>query len=74
MSETPSSSITITVNGKRAEGQPAGTVAEFLRSRGLQDKMVAVELNGKILARHEFSLRHLRDGDQIEVVHFVGGG
>jgi thiamine biosynthesis protein ThiS len=35
---------------------------------------VAVELNGRVVARAEFDRVMIREGDVLEVVHFVGGG
>jgi sulfur carrier protein len=66
--------IEIQLNGK-ATSLPAGqSVADFLAARGLQDRLVVVELNGEILARAAFTETMLNDGDRVEVVHFVGGG
>jgi sulfur carrier protein len=41
---------------------------------GLQGDRVAVEHNGAIVARAAWSQTALREGDRLEVVHFVGGG
>ena len=35
---------------------------------------VAVELNGIIIPRSEFKTTILKNGDSLEIVHFVGGG
>jgi len=35
---------------------------------------VVVEVNLKILKRAEHASTMLKDGDQVEIVHFVGGG
>ena len=37
-------------------------------------KRIAVELNGDILPKYEYSDTMLKDGDRLEVVTFVGGG
>ncbi|MCX7623996.1 MAG: sulfur carrier protein ThiS [Thermomicrobium sp.] len=66
--------IRLTVNGKRVELDGVRTIAELLRSRGLDPRLVAVEHNGEIVPREEYERRELRDGDVLEVVHFVGGG
>jgi thiamine biosynthesis protein ThiS len=49
-------------------------VASFLDALGLQARTVVVEWNGRILARREFAGQAIREGDQGQVVHFVGGG
>ena len=41
---------------------------------GLNPERVAVELNGKIVPRADFKSTALKDGDSLEIVHFVGGG
>ena len=35
---------------------------------------VAVELNREIVPRSQWDETQLRDGDHLEIVHFVGGG
>jgi thiamine-phosphate pyrophosphorylase len=71
---TKSVTITLHVNGKPEEIGEGATVADFLAAKKLQAKLVVVELNGTILRRTNFDSTVLRAGDQVEVVHFVGGG
>jgi sulfur carrier protein len=40
----------------------------------LKGDRVAVELNGNIVPRAEWTSTALADGDRLEIVHFVGGG
>jgi thiamine biosynthesis protein ThiS len=49
-------------------------VSELLDELGLSRELVAVELNRRILRRGEFNETAIEDGDELEVVHFVGGG
>ncbi|MCG7381120.1 sulfur carrier protein ThiS [Paenibacillus sp. ACRRY] len=49
-------------------------VDQLLQSFNLQVKTVVVELNRQILMREQHASTVLRDGDRIEIVHFVGGG
>ena len=37
-------------------------------------ELVAVECNGQIVPRAEFGTVVLKDGDELEIVSFVGGG
>ena len=37
-------------------------------------RRIAVEINLDILARDDYARRALRDGDVVEIVHFIGGG
>lgn len=54
---------------------PAGaTVRELLTELGLGDQLVAVERNLDIVPRAEHAHTRLAEGDDVEVVHFVGGG
>jgi len=49
-------------------------VTDLISLLDLKPERVAVELNRKILKRVEWSGATLKDGDRIEIVHFVGGG
>ena len=66
--------VEIDLNGKRERFPTGTTIATFLAAKGLQDKLVVVEVNGQIVARSAFAGRIFENGDQVEVVHFVGGG
>ncbi|MFC4076696.1 sulfur carrier protein ThiS [Salinithrix halophila] len=50
------------------------TVGELLSELGVQDSIVMVEQNGKILEREEHPASPLEENDQVEIVRFVGGG
>ena len=50
------------------------TVAEYLRATNYDPKRIAVERNGDIVPKAQYSETVLKDGDSIEVVSFVGGG
>lgn len=65
--------ISLTVNGD-ARTTAAATIAEFVRELGLEPQKVAVEHNGEISPRSALEVAALADGDQLEIVHFVGGG
>jgi thiamine biosynthesis protein ThiS len=66
--------ITVVLNGdeRRLEGAPS--VLELLRLLDLDPQTVVVELNRQIVRRPELAETALRDGDRVELVHFVGGG
>ena len=64
----------IIVNGKEINLTEDTTVAEYLEQNQYQVKRIAVELNGDILPKYEYSDTMLEDGDRLEVVTFVGGG
>ena len=63
----------IRINGE--ELNVAGeNVADYLTESGYDIKRVAVELNGDILPKSQYSDKLLKDGDCVEIVSFVGGG
>ncbi|HEX3724097.1 MAG TPA: sulfur carrier protein ThiS [Nitrolancea sp.] len=64
----------LTINGKPAEFDDVRTIEDLVRARGLKTALVAVEQNGTIVPRSEFTTREVVDGDTLEIVHFVGGG
>jgi thiamine biosynthesis protein ThiS len=66
--------VTITLNGERFEIGRELTVAELLAELGIDGRRVAVEHNIVVLKRHAFEATVVREGDQIEIVNFVGGG
>ena len=63
-------SSAITVNGASRDLPPGGTVAGL----GLDQRKVAVERNEAIVPRSQYDTTALAPGDQVEIVHFIGGG
>jgi thiamine biosynthesis protein ThiS len=66
--------VVITLNGDRFELPAATTVSGLLRRLDIDPRRVAVERNLEIVKRAAFDTTELADGDEIEVVNFVGGG
>jgi sulfur carrier protein len=64
----------IAVNGEPREVAEGITVTGLLAVLGVQNGPVAVECNREIVPRNEHATRLLAHGDELEVVHFVGGG
>ena len=62
------------LNGQPISTAAGSTLSQFLAQQGFDVARVAVELNGKIIYRGDFSKVQLADSDTIEVVQFVGGG
>jgi thiamine biosynthesis protein ThiS len=50
------------------------TLATLVELLGMKADRVAVELNRDIVPRDRWAESRLNEGDQLEVVHFVGGG
>lgn len=62
------------INGERhelAEGLSLQELVQFLK---LKPEQVAIELNQVVVRRAEWASTLLKEGDRIEIVHFVGGG
>jgi thiamine biosynthesis protein ThiS len=66
--------ILVHLNGKEREVGPTHTVRSLIESLELHPSLVVVELNREILPRDAYGEVPVRDGDTIELVHFVGGG
>ena len=50
------------------------TLAALIEQLGMKSDRVAVELNRDIAPRDRWSEITLKDADQLEIVHYVGGG
>jgi thiamine biosynthesis protein ThiS len=64
----------IRLNGKERDVRTGHTVRTLLHELELEPAMIVVELNRDILERDSYANVPVRDGDTIELVHFVGGG
>ncbi|MDO9625282.1 MAG: sulfur carrier protein ThiS [Pseudomonas sp.] len=64
----------IQLNGESFELTDGATVADLIVRLDLTERRVAVELNLDIVPRSQHAATALRDGDQVEVVHAIGGG
>ena len=68
------STVTITLNGERYELGGPLTVTALLRQLDIDPRRVAVEHNVVVLKRAVFDETIVGEGDQVEIVNFVGGG
>lgn len=64
----------ITVNGKPHEVPEGTSVRGLVELLGLLEGPVAVERNREVLPRAQHPTTPLQEGDQLEIVHLVGGG
>lgn len=72
---TQNAQLSLTVNGDRMAVAEGASLADFLRARALDPRLVVVEHNRVILRdRDAYPRILLNDGDVLEIVHFVGGG
>lgn len=67
-------SIVVTVNGQAREVAEHSTLLDLLTVLDLDPRAVVVEHNRAIVRRPALGDTALGHGDQVELVHFVGGG
>lgn len=65
--------MNVSINGEEKD-VAAANVADLIAQLGVKPDRVAVELNRDIVPRDRWPSTPLRDGDKLEIVHFVGGG
>jgi thiamine biosynthesis protein ThiS len=66
--------VVITLNGETKKIEGEVTLDRLLDLFSLPRQRVAIEHNKEVVTRSEWHGTLVSDGDQIEVVHFVGGG
>lgn len=66
--------LSIRVNGAHRRVRAGISVAELAQDLGMEPAKVAVERNLEILPRSTLSRVAVEDGDEYEIVTFVGGG
>jgi thiamine biosynthesis protein ThiS len=65
--------MNLTINGEN-QVFSAQTLSALVEQLGMKPDRVAIELNREIVSRDRWPQTPLRDGDRLEIVHFVGGG
>jgi thiamine biosynthesis protein ThiS len=66
--------MTIIVNGDKREVAAPLSVSELLRHLAIDERRVAVELNLAVVKKAAYDSAVIKDGDEVEIVNFVGGG
>jgi len=66
--------VQVRINGEHRRVMGGISVAEMLNELGLDPLRVAVERNLEIVPRGTLGQVCVEDGDDFEIVHFVGGG
>lgn len=64
----------IFLNGAAQSVKEGIRLKELVESLGSDPRGIAIELNREIVPKSEHGAVVLSDGDQLEVVQFVGGG
>jgi thiamine biosynthesis protein ThiS len=66
--------LRVQVNGEIREVPDELTLGQLISQLSLAPERVAVELNREVVRRAAWPETEMREGDQVEIVHFVGGG
>ncbi len=64
----------ILVNGETRDVPEGTTLQGLLQSLGLRREALVAEVNRKIVEKTQDSALGLQEGDQVELIQFVGGG
>jgi len=67
-------SINIKLNGKACALEQRMNILSFLETLNVSPGSIVVERNREILHRNMFDRVVLKDGDELELIRFVGGG
>ena len=67
-------SLSIRVNGEHRRVPGGLSIREMLNELGIDPLRVAVERNLEVVPRAALPEVRVEDGDDYEIVHFVGGG
>ncbi|HET9845264.1 MAG TPA: sulfur carrier protein ThiS [Nitrospira sp.] len=63
----------VKINGK-SEEFPGGSVLDLLKTKKIEPQMVAVEVNDAMVDRDHLASTHLKEGDRLEFLFYMGGG
>ena len=66
--------FSISVNGQHRRVPKGKTLGELALELGLEPTKVAVERNMEVVPRSTLAEAKIEDGDDLEIVTFVGGG
>jgi thiamine biosynthesis protein ThiS len=66
--------VRVQINGEAHELREGLTLGELIAQLKLAPERLAIERNREVVRRARWADTLLAEGDQIEIVHFVGGG
>lgn len=64
----------IIVNGQKLKVDKDITVLKLLNKLNILDKTMAVAINMEIVKKEAWNSHEIKEGDKLELLHFVGGG
>ena len=62
------------VNGENREFSDGLSLEQLVNELMLPGVRIAIEVNGKVVRRGDWTVTKLNEEDRVEIVHFVGGG
>ena len=66
--------VKIIVNGEEKSFEEGITLAEIIERLGISDKVMAAAVNMEVVKKDAWPSFAPKEGDKIELLHFVGGG
>jgi thiamine biosynthesis protein ThiS len=66
--------IKINLNGKLTEITENSSILDLINNFGFDIKKIAIEKNLEIIFPNQYSSEIIKTGDEIEMIHFIGGG
>ena len=64
----------IQLNGEPRDLPADCTAEQLVTELGLGGRRLAMEVNREIVPRSQYASFQLKEGDQVELVHAIGGG
>jgi sulfur carrier protein len=64
----------IKVNGNDYNTDTGKNISDLLEMLNISAKKVVVEVNYEIIPADRYKEKILSEGDNVEIIHFVGGG
>jgi sulfur carrier protein len=67
--------MTITVGGEKKEVKDGITISELIVQENVETpEYVSVSVNEEFARKDDFDTYHLKEGDNVEFLYFMGGG
>ena len=66
--------MNIFVNQKKIVASKESTIINILENLDIENKYLAVEINGAILPKSEYDKYIIQENDKIEIINAIGGG
>jgi len=66
--------MNVTVNGEERQVNEETSLGELIGSLGIEEKVMAAAVNMEIVKKERWQEHRLKEGDRVELLHFVGGG